>query len=249
MVIGLRAGDAPHRVIGLWAVVVRGGVFIRSWRVSRDGWFHSLLREPYGLLVVGRRRVRVRAVRTRGERLKMRSAGRTQRSTTRRAPWPTSATSTGRSPGTPRSSSGPGCRPGAAPDAGDDPRAVAEFCGYTGKAPQGRLPFRRSSRLGVLPVIRVEVPVPSRWQSSSVISAVERACAAEGLALGMRTTLATVQGSVHWHFRKATGAGTLEITWSPQDRRLWLQISGRRGAPWVALALQRVRRQILRLAR
>ena len=31
MVIGIRAGRAPHRFIGIWAVVANGRVFVRSW--------------------------------------------------------------------------------------------------------------------------------------------------------------------------------------------------------------------------
>jgi hypothetical protein len=73
-IIGLRAGRAPHRFIGLWAVVVEGRVFVRSWSFSRDGWYQTLLKEPVGEIQVGVKKTpvvfKVRAVQTRSERLK-----------------------------------------------------------------------------------------------------------------------------------------------------------------------------------
>jgi hypothetical protein len=69
-IVGLRAGRKPHRVIGLWIVVVRGRVFIRSWRVSRDGWFSVLRKDPTGILTLGDRAIKVSAIHTRSEDLK-----------------------------------------------------------------------------------------------------------------------------------------------------------------------------------
>jgi hypothetical protein len=60
----------PHRVIGLWVVVARGRVFVRSWSVKPGGWFRTLQNEPRGMLHVEGRAHRVRAVFTRSERLK-----------------------------------------------------------------------------------------------------------------------------------------------------------------------------------
>ena len=69
-ILGIRAGSAPHRVIGIWAVVVEGRVFVRSWSLKPRSWYRTFLREPRGVIQVGQRRIRVRAVRTRSERLK-----------------------------------------------------------------------------------------------------------------------------------------------------------------------------------
>jgi hypothetical protein len=68
--LGIRAGSAPHRIIGIWAVVVAGRVFVRSWSLKPRSWWRTFLEEPRGLIQVGRRKVRVRAVQTRSERLK-----------------------------------------------------------------------------------------------------------------------------------------------------------------------------------
>ena len=69
-VLGIRAGSRPHRVIGIWVVVVEGRVFVRSWSVKPAGWFRAFQEEPRGIMVVGTRELRIRAVLTRSERLK-----------------------------------------------------------------------------------------------------------------------------------------------------------------------------------
>jgi hypothetical protein len=69
-IIGVRAGLAPHRIIGIWAVVVEGRVFVRSWSLKPRSWYRTFLEEPRGLLAIGGKEIEVRAVRTRSERLK-----------------------------------------------------------------------------------------------------------------------------------------------------------------------------------
>jgi hypothetical protein len=68
--LGIRAGTARHRVIWIWAVVVRGRVFVRSWSLKPRSWWRTFLVEPRGVIVVGKETVPVRAVRTRSEALK-----------------------------------------------------------------------------------------------------------------------------------------------------------------------------------
>ncbi len=70
MVIGIRAGTAPHRVIGIWAVVVERRVFVRSWSLKPRSWYRTFLAEPRGSLFVNDEEFPIRAVRTRSERLK-----------------------------------------------------------------------------------------------------------------------------------------------------------------------------------
>jgi hypothetical protein len=69
-ILGIRAGSGKHRIIGIWAVVVDGRVFVRSWGVEEGGWYRTFLEEPRGVIQVGRRTIRVRAVPTKAERLK-----------------------------------------------------------------------------------------------------------------------------------------------------------------------------------
>ncbi len=69
-VLGIRAGRRPHRIIGIWAVVVEGRVFVRSWSLKPRSWYRTFLEEPRGVIEVSGREIPVRAVRTRSERLK-----------------------------------------------------------------------------------------------------------------------------------------------------------------------------------
>ncbi len=69
-VVGIRAGRKRHRVIAVWVVVVRNRVFVRSWSLSPNGWFHKFLIDPTGLLTVGSRRIPVSAIHIRSDALK-----------------------------------------------------------------------------------------------------------------------------------------------------------------------------------
>jgi len=69
-ILGIRAGSQAHRFIGIWAVVVEGRVFVRSWSLKPKSWYRTFLEEPRGTINVDGRELAVRAVRTRSERLK-----------------------------------------------------------------------------------------------------------------------------------------------------------------------------------
>src|SRR6266496_1309831 len=69
-ILGIRAGTKPHRIIGIWAVVVEGRVFVRSWSLKPRSWYRTFLEEPRGTIQVAGREIPVRAVQTRSERLK-----------------------------------------------------------------------------------------------------------------------------------------------------------------------------------
>src|SRR5260370_16892565 len=69
-ILGIRAGTKPHRIIGIWAVVVEGRVFVRSWSLKPRSWYRTFLEERRGVIEVDGRQIRVRPVFTRTERLK-----------------------------------------------------------------------------------------------------------------------------------------------------------------------------------
>jgi hypothetical protein len=70
-ILGIRAGSAPHRIIGIWAVVVEGRVFVRSWSLKPRSWWRTFQEEPRGVVTVADGvEMPVRAVATRSERLK-----------------------------------------------------------------------------------------------------------------------------------------------------------------------------------
>ncbi len=67
---------------------------------------------------------------------------------------------------------------------------------------------------------------------------------AERLGLSIqRGTLRSYPGCVHWHFKQPRESGTLEATWWPKGRRLWLKIASNRQADWIAEAVERFRRE------
>src|SRR6187431_3213246 len=70
-ILGIRAGkDSTHRVIGIWAVVVEGRVFVRSWSLKPRSWWQTFLEDPYGSMFVGEQEFAILAIQTRSERLK-----------------------------------------------------------------------------------------------------------------------------------------------------------------------------------
>jgi hypothetical protein len=69
-ILGIRAGTHPHRVIGIWVVVVEGRVFVRSWSLKPRSWYRTFREEPRGIIVINDRELRVRPIFTRSERLK-----------------------------------------------------------------------------------------------------------------------------------------------------------------------------------
>ena len=70
-ILGVKAGaDADHKFIGVWPVVVKGRVYARSWTLSPGGWYRTFLDDPLGMIQVGDRELRIRAVRARSERVR-----------------------------------------------------------------------------------------------------------------------------------------------------------------------------------
>ena len=70
-ILGVRAGArSDHRFIGIWAVVVNGRVFARSWTRKPDGWYRTFLDDPVGAIEIGGRSIRIRAVRIRSARVR-----------------------------------------------------------------------------------------------------------------------------------------------------------------------------------
>ena len=68
--IFIRAGSRPHKPIVIWVVVVERRVFVRSWSFKPRSWNRVLQKDPQAVIQVGKRKCRVRAVRTRSIRLK-----------------------------------------------------------------------------------------------------------------------------------------------------------------------------------
>jgi len=72
-ILGICAGnDASHRIIGIWAVVVKGRVYVRSYKMKEGGWWRTLLDDPQALIFVAGRKhgIKVRAVQVKNEATK-----------------------------------------------------------------------------------------------------------------------------------------------------------------------------------
>jgi hypothetical protein len=70
-ILGVRAGaDSDHRFVGIWAVVVEGRVFARSWKQAAGGWYRTFLEDSAGAIQVGGGEIPVRAVRVRSARIR-----------------------------------------------------------------------------------------------------------------------------------------------------------------------------------
>jgi hypothetical protein len=93
-------------------------------------------------------------------------------------------------------------------------------------------------------MLEVEIPLPPNAKPTAIIKAVEQASMGEGLAAAHKGTLATYPGCTHWHYKKGKERGTLEITWWPQEKRLWLKVAANREAPWIKAAVTHLQQTI-----
>src|SRR6266536_5556733 len=66
----IRAGSGRHRFIGIWFVVVKDRVFVRSWSVKPNGWYRAFLKEPRGTIQIADCKIAVRAILIKSERLR-----------------------------------------------------------------------------------------------------------------------------------------------------------------------------------
>lgn len=67
-ILGLRVG-AEHRFIGVWFVMVNDRLFVRPWNNKPDGWYQAFQKESHGTIQVNEREIKIRARKSRGERL------------------------------------------------------------------------------------------------------------------------------------------------------------------------------------
>jgi hypothetical protein len=72
-ILWIRAGRRTgHRFIGIWAVVVSGRVYVRSWSLKEAGWYRTFMDDPLGAIQIGDNKVevKVRALRVRSDRIR-----------------------------------------------------------------------------------------------------------------------------------------------------------------------------------
>jgi hypothetical protein len=93
---------------------------------------------------------------------------------------------------------------------------------------------------------QIEFSIPRNCDLSRAPRLIESTCNRRHLQLGMKGTLASFPGSIHWHYKRKSEKGTLELTLHAAERRLWAQIQQGRKAPWIDEELPILRREIER---
>jgi len=94
----------------------------------------------------------------------------------------------------------------------------------------------------------IELQIPDSVNLDALVRVVEHICIAHGLTCTLKGTLAGYPGCVHWHFRKGTQKGLLEITWWESKRRLWFKVAGNRTGDWIEDSIPLLKEQIENLS-
>jgi hypothetical protein len=77
------------------------------------------------------------------------------------------------------------------------------------------------------------IRLPDTADFRKVEVAVERCCRELKLIQTMKDTLGKYPGCVHWHFKKESVSGTLEVTSWPSKGKLWITVQESRSAKWI----------------
>ena len=93
-------------------------------------------------------------------------------------------------------------------------------------------------------MIEVDLRIPDSLEAEAVIRIVEQVCASNDLTCGRKGTLVSYPGSIHWHFRRISDKGTLEITWWESENRLWFKVADGRVGKWIDEILPKLKQEI-----
>jgi hypothetical protein len=86
----------------------------------------------------------------------------------------------------------------------------------------------------------IEVPLAPDTPLDKAEAVIEAACAAAGLRLTLKDTLKAYPGCVHWHYKRGSESGTLEITLWAAKRCVWFKVSAGRQGAWIEDAMERL---------
>ncbi|GDX40946.1 hypothetical protein LBMAG21_12380 [Armatimonadota bacterium] len=81
-------------------------------------------------------------------------------------------------------------------------------------------------------VVDFEIEIPEACAFESLERRVEAWADALGLTCTLKSSLQRFPGSLHWHFKQGKLKGTLEMTLSASQRRLWCSIQSGRIGNW-----------------
>jgi hypothetical protein len=92
----------------------------------------------------------------------------------------------------------------------------------------------------------IDFAVPRNADLGRVERLIEKICARRGLLLAMKGSLSSYPGCVHWHYKRQSHKGTLELTLFARDRRVWAKVQDGRRAPWIDEELPGLQRDVER---
>jgi hypothetical protein len=88
------------------------------------------------------------------------------------------------------------------------------------------------------------IHVPEHITPDKIGSVIDKAIIEFSLITTMRGSLKSFPGSTHWHLKQDRTRGTLEVTWWPRSRKLWIKIQAGRTAPWINEIAPRFKQKI-----
>lgn len=94
-------------------------------------------------------------------------------------------------------------------------------------------------------MVNYEVNVPSGTDMKEVEQLIEACCEEEGLHITLKSTLSKYPGCIHYHYKKGTERGTLEITIWPKEHRIWFSVQAGRTADWIVESLSQLEEGIV----
>jgi hypothetical protein len=86
--------------------------------------------------------------------------------------------------------------------------------------------------------------VPANIALDQIEPAIDSVVIDLDLTVALRGSLKSFPGSTHWHLKRGRERGTLEITWWPKCRKLWINIQAGRTAPWIDEVAPRLKQEI-----
>src|ERR1700722_16350196 len=93
-------------------------------------------------------------------------------------------------------------------------------------------------------VKKLDVQIPANAVLERITVALDAAVGESGLTVVLLGTLKTFPGRVHWHLKRGRERGTLEITWWPKQRKLWIKVQAGRTAAWIDEMTPRLKKAI-----
>jgi hypothetical protein len=90
-------------------------------------------------------------------------------------------------------------------------------------------------------MVEIDLRMPMIGDAAAVIRRVDSVMASHGLSLAMKGSVKSYPGATHWHWKNGQQPGTLEMTYWPANRRLWLKVQAGRKAKWIGQIIPKLR--------